>query len=77
MPEDQEVDPDLEELTISQAAREFKINRKSLNVWVHSKKIPARKETSELGMEYWLVKRGDVAKFLTRPKKPGRPLKRT
>src|SRR5690348_728948 len=57
MATDQDEDYSMEELTLSQAAKEFKINRGTLNNWLHQGKIPARKEFGELGIQYYLVKR--------------------
>jgi hypothetical protein len=71
------MEADMEELTLSQVAAEFHINRNSLNVWVWSGKIPARKDITELGVPYYLVKRGDVSQFLYNRRKFGRPIKRT
>lgn len=65
-----------EELTISQIAREFKVARYTVNRWVWSGKLPARKEFGELGIEYWVVKRSEVEKVLTNLSQDGRRLKR-
>lgn len=77
MAEQDEDDPMEEELTLSQIHQEFHINRGTLNNWLHQKKIPARKELSELGIEYYLVKRGEITKFLQNRREFGRPLKRS
>lgn len=68
---------DMEELTISQAAREFRINRGTLNNWVYLKKLPARREVDQLGTEYYLIQRGKLEQFLSNRRKFGRPLHRT
>lgn len=72
-----EDDPEMEELTLSQIAEEFHLNRNSLNVWVSSGKIPSRLEHTELGVPYRLVRRGAVSQFLRNRSNRGRPLKRT
>lgn len=69
-------DPMDEFIMISQAAREFKISRASLNYWTRTGQIQARKELSDMGFEYWLVRRGAVANFLANRPKRGRPIKR-
>jgi len=69
-------DPMDEELTISQAAKEFRLSRASLNYWTRTGKIVGRWELSDLGVWYWKVKRGAVAYFLANRPKRGRPLKR-
>jgi hypothetical protein len=68
---------DMEELTLSQIAKEFHINRGTLNNWVYRGRIPARKEFSDLGIQYYLIRRGEITKFLQNRRKFGRPLRRT
>lgn len=70
-------DNSMEELTVSEAAKEFRIKRGTLNNWIWQGKIPARKAFGELGIEYYLVKRGEIANFLQNRHNFGRPLKRT
>lgn len=77
MTTDNEKEYDMEEITLSQAAEEFHIKRKTLNIWVWSGKIPARKDITELGVPYYMVQRGAVSQFLHDRTKRGRPLKRT
>ena len=72
----QEQDPAMEELTMSQASKEFKISRASLNYWTRTGQIKGRRELSDLGVEYWLVTRGAVSNFLANRPKRGRPIKR-
>lgn len=72
-----EDDPEMEELTLSQIAKEFHLNRSSLNVWVSSGKLPSRLDYTELGVPYRLVRRGAVSQFLHNRPKRGRPIKRT
>jgi hypothetical protein len=67
-------DPMEEELTLSQVAKEFRLNRSTLNVWVWAGKIPSRLDHTELGVPYYWVKRGEVSKFLANRPKRGRPL---
>lgn len=74
---DQENENDMEELTLSQVSQEFHLNRKTLNIWVRAGKIASRKEITELGVPYYLVRRGAVSQFLNNRSKWGRPLKRT
>lgn len=70
-------DSEMEELTISQASKEFHIKPKTLGVWLSSGKIPSRLEHSELGVPYRLVRRGAISQFLHNRSTQGRPLKRT
>lgn len=76
MPEPNEDDPEMEELTISQASKEFGIKRHTLNNWIGAGKIPSRMEHSDLGVPYRLVRRGEITKYLQNRRKFGRPLKR-
>lgn len=71
------LESDMEELTLSQVAAEFRIKRSTLNVWVWSGKLPSRPEYTELGVKYYLVRRGEVSKLLQSRSKQGRPLNRT
>lgn len=75
-PKQDEDDPAMEYLMISQAAKEFGISRDSLKVWIWSGQIPAKKELSDIGLEYYLVRRGDVATFLANRPNRGRKIKR-
>lgn len=77
MTTDENKEFDMEEITLSQAAEEFHIKRKTLNSWVWSGKIPSRKDVTELGVPYYMVQRGAVSQFLRNKPKMGRPLKRT
>lgn len=72
-----EDDPQMEEITLSQAASEFHIKRGTLNNWVWRGLIPSRKEFGELGIEYYMVRRGEITKFLQSRRNFGRPLRRT
>lgn len=62
--EPKEGDPDMEELTLSEVAKEFRIKRSTINNYVWRGRLPARKEFTELGVPYYLVKRGDVSRLL-------------
>lgn len=66
----------MEELTVSQISREYKINHSTINKWLRAKKIPARKKFGELGIEYYLVRRGDFENYLQNRPKRGRTLNR-
>lgn len=65
-----------DELTLSQASREFCINRSTLTVWVWAGKIPSRREVGELGIEYYVLHRQDIQKYLDGRTGFGRPLRR-
>lgn len=69
-------DPNMEYIMLSQAANEFHIARATLNWWVRKGFLPAKKELSDIGMEYWMVMRGDVITLLQNRPKRGRPLLR-
>lgn len=69
--EDYNVD---EELTASQIEEEYGVKHNTVNKWIRAKRIPARKEFNELGMEYYKVRRGDFDTFLRSRSKRGRPL---
>lgn len=68
---------DMEELTVSQASKEFHINRKTINHYILAGKLPAHKEFSELGTPYWLFTRGALSRLLHSLPKRGRPRKPT
>lgn len=70
----EELDPMEEYIPLSQASREFKVKHSTLTVWVWAGKIPSRVEFSDLGQKYYMVKRGEVSKFLANRPKRGRPL---
>jgi predicted site-specific integrase-resolvase len=77
-----EDDPDMEELTLSEVAQEFRINRGTIGNWVNKGKLSiSSTHFSELGVKYYKVRRGDVSKLLQEKAqnklKGGRPLKRT
>lgn len=76
-----EDDPDMEELTLSEVAQEFRINRGTIGNWVNRGDLEISSiHYSELGVKYYKVRRGEVAKLLEKRKqnkaKGGRPLKR-
>lgn len=73
----QEQDPNMEELTISQASQEFRINRGTITNWLYLGKIPSRMKYDELGVPYRVVARGEITKYLQNKTNNGRPLKRT
>lgn len=80
--EPNEDDAAMEELTLSEVSQEFKINRGTLGNWVNLGKLTVSStHYSELGVKYYKVRRGDVAKLLEEKRqnklKGGRPLKRT
>jgi predicted site-specific integrase-resolvase len=77
MPKESEDDPAMEELTLSQIAQEFRINRGTLNNWMNDGILKGRKEFTEVGTSFWLVRRGEVERVLQSRSKTGRPLKRT
>ena len=56
-------DTDMEELTLSEVALEFHINRGTINNWVNDGKLPVSKHYTELGQMYYKVKRGEVTKL--------------
>ncbi len=51
-------------LTLTQASQEFHIKRNTLSNYVWRGRLPARKEFTELGQPYYLVKRGDISTLL-------------
>jgi hypothetical protein len=68
--------PNMEYIMLSQVASEFHIARATINWWVRKKLLPAKKMLSDLGVEYWVVRRGDVIDLLQNRPKRGRPLSR-
>lgn len=77
MSEESENDPAMEELTLSQISQEFRINRGTLNNWVNDGILKGRKEHTELGTPFWLIRRGEVERVLQNRPKTGRPRKST
>ena len=77
MANEQEEDYSMELLTLNQISKEFRVARSTLNWWVRQKLLPAQRELSELGVEYWRVRRGDVEHMLANRPQRGRPLKRS
>lgn len=76
MSEELENDPAMEELTLSQIAQEFRIKRGTLNNWVRDGVLQGRKEFTEVGTTFWLIKRGEVERVLQSRSGLGRPLER-
>jgi len=79
MDKEQEQESDMEELTLSEAAAEFRINRGTLNNWVYGSKpkLTGIPHYTELGQLYYTVRRGDITKLLQSKTNNGRPLKRS
>lgn len=77
MSQESENDPAMEELTLSQISKEFKINRGTLNNWMNDGIMTGRKEITEIGTYFWLVRRGEVERVLQNRSNMGRRLKRT
>lgn len=75
--QNQETDDMEEYLSLSTLADQFHIKLKTLRTWVNLKKLPTRKQTSELGVEYHVAKPSEVRKLLQNRSKVGRPLGRT
>ncbi len=71
-----ENDPMEEYIMLSQAAKEYKLNLGTLRNWVNDKKLPTKKELSDLGIYYHVVRRRDLETLLQNRSKVGRPLKR-
>lgn len=71
-----ENDVSMEELTLSQISQEFRINRGTLNNWVRDGILKGRKQYTEIGTEFWLIKRGEIERVLQNRSGLGRPLKR-
>lgn len=70
-------DPAMEELTLSQISKEFRINRGTLNNWVNDGILTGHKEYTEVGTSFWLIKRGEVERVLQNRSNMGRRLKRS
>ncbi len=66
-----------EEMTISQAAKEFHIARYTINRWVWMGRLTSRKEYTELGTMYYVISRSELEQLITNLSQKGRRLKRT
>lgn len=74
--QEKDTDPMDEELTLRAIAKEFHLNLGTLRNWVSDGLVTTRKQTSELGVDYHVVKRSEITKVLQNRRKVGRPLRR-